>query len=212
MLDPVYLLAGCFYKPVLKAVWRIRPLGTEHLPESGFVLASNHVSNVDPFALAWALFPRREIRFMAKAELFNPLLGWAMWGAGTFPVKRGQADPEALKTAVRLLRSGEIVGMFPEGTRQRKGLNKKFVAQAHTGTARIALTAHVPLIPAGIVGTDRLTSFEPVRVAYGPPVKVDDLADLPRKKAAEIATERLMTAIYDLVAELRGEAPASAAA
>jgi 1-acyl-sn-glycerol-3-phosphate acyltransferase len=211
MLDPVYVLAAGFYKPVLKLVWRIRPSGMEHLPKGGFVIASNHVSNVDPFAVAWAVWPR-EIRFMAKAELFTRWFAWAMRGAGTFPVKREQADPEALKTAVRLLRSGEIVGMFPEGTRQRKGLNKKFEARAHSGTARIALTAHVPLIPVGIVGTERLLSFDQVRVAYGPPIPVDDLADLPRKKAAEIATERLMTAIYDLVAELRGEAPASASA
>jgi 1-acyl-sn-glycerol-3-phosphate acyltransferase len=143
---------------------------------------------------------------MAKAELYNRWLGWAMRAVATFPVRRGEADAGALRAAHDLLREGKIVGMFPEGTRQKKGLNKKFAPRPHPGTARIALSAGVPLVPAAIVGTDRLLSLGRIRVAYGSPVRVNDLAGLPRKQAAEIATQRLMEAIEELAAEV-GKVP-----
>ena len=88
--------------------------------------------------------------------------------------------------------------MFPEGTRRKKGLRKKHEARAHTGAARIALDANVPLVPAGIVGTDRLGRLAQLRVAYGPPIPLDDLAG--RDDAAQVATERLMAAIGELEA------------
>ena len=98
------------------------------------------------------LFPRRFMRFMAKSELFWPPLGWLIKGGGGFRVRRGQRDDEAMETAVRLCREGHVVVMFPEGTRRRKGMRKKYEARWHTGAARIALEAGVPLIPAGIAG------------------------------------------------------------
>jgi 1-acyl-sn-glycerol-3-phosphate acyltransferase len=93
--------------------------------------------------------------------------------------------------------------MFPEGTRRRKGLRKRFEAQAHSGAARIALEARVPLIPAGIRGTDELRRLGPFRVRYGEPVSLDDLTGLDTAEAARIATQRLMQAIHDLEASLR---------
>jgi 1-acyl-sn-glycerol-3-phosphate acyltransferase len=180
-------------------------LGVELVPDSGFVLAANHVSSMDPFILGMPLWPaRRPVRYMAKAELFNSALGWAMRAIGTFPVRRGEADADAMRTALDLLRAGEIVGMFPEGTRASKGLRKKFQPKPHPGTARIALAAGVPLVPAAVVGTERLLSLDPITVAFGAPIPLDDLAGMPRRRAAEIATDRLMEAIEGLVAQIRG--------
>jgi 1-acyl-sn-glycerol-3-phosphate acyltransferase len=88
--------------------------------------------------------------------------------------------------------------MFPEGTRRRKGLRKKHEARWHTGAARIALEARVPLVPAGIVGTNRLARLGPLRVRYGAPVELGDLAALPVADGARIATERLREAITEL--------------
>ena len=88
--------------------------------------------------------------------------------------------------------------MFPEGTRRRKGMRKKFEAQAHTGAARIALEADVPLVPAGIKGTDGLRKLEQLKVAYGTPLDLDDLKGLELADAARIATDRLMEAIRAL--------------
>src|SRR2546423_14171289 len=147
---PVFLLAATISWPVVKVGFRLRARGTEHLPEGGFVLAANHTSNFDPWPLALPLFPRRQLRFMAKSELFNPILKPILLGGGAFPVRRGEADLEAIRRAVELVRDGEIVVMFPEGTRRRKGLRKKHEARAHTGAARIALAAGAPLVPAAI--------------------------------------------------------------
>jgi 1-acyl-sn-glycerol-3-phosphate acyltransferase len=196
--SPVYLLVALVSWPILYGIYRLRAKGKEHLPQSGFVLAANHNSNFDPWPLGVPLFPRRYLRFMAKSELFwTPFKQFAT-AAGAFPVRRGESDTAAIETATRLCREGHIVVMFPEGTRRKKGLRKRYQPKAHTGAARIALDAGVPLVPAGIVGTDRLGRFSQLRVAFGPPVALDDLAgsaDAPR-----LATERLMAAIGELEA------------
>lgn len=206
---PLYTIAGWVF--AVFAGWRKRWVGIANVPEGGFVLAANHVSSLDPFILGMPLWRPRRVRYMAKAELFTPWLGWAMRAIGTFPVRRGEADADALRTALDLLAQGEIVGMFPEGTRAKKGLRKKFEAKPHTGTARIALTAGVPLVPAAVAGTERLLRLGRVSVAYGKPIPLDDLAGLPRRRAAEIGTERLMAAIAELVALLAGADPAATA-
>lgn len=149
---------------------------------------------------------------MAKSELYNPLFKPLLGAAGAFPVRRGEADQEAIDTAVALARAGEVIGMFPEGTRRRKGLRKKWAARPRTGAARIALEAGVPLIPAGIVGTARLASLARLRIAYGPPIPLDDLAGADVREAAREATRRLMVEIYRLERSLGGTPPELAAA
>jgi 1-acyl-sn-glycerol-3-phosphate acyltransferase len=178
-------------------------MGEEHLPhEGGYVLSANHLSNLDPWPLGLALFPRRELRFMAKAELFRSPLWPLLRFGGAFKVRRGEGDEEAIETAVQLARDGEIVAIFPEGTRRRKGLVKKFQARPHTGAVRVALAADVPLIPAAIAGTDRIRRLGPLRVLYGPPVELDDLRGLERREAARVGTDRLMKAISELEGKL----------
>jgi 1-acyl-sn-glycerol-3-phosphate acyltransferase len=199
---PVYLLAAAISWPFVKVGFRLRAHGIENLPEGGFVLAANHTSNFDPWPLAIPLFPRRQLRFMAKSELFNPILKPILVGGGAFPVRRGEADLEAIRRAVELVRDGEIVVMFPEGTRRRKGLRKKYEARAHTGAARIALAAGAPLVPAAIKGTDRLSRLAPLRVAYGRPIPLDDLRGGELSPAAREATDRLMADIRELEVSL----------
>jgi 1-acyl-sn-glycerol-3-phosphate acyltransferase len=202
LVSPVYLLAATISWPFVKVGFRLRARGVETLPPGGFVLAANHTSNFDPWPLGLPLYPRRQLRFMAKQELFNPVLSPILKAAGAFPVRRGEGDLEAIRQAVELVRAGEIVVMFPEGTRRRKGLRKKHEARAHTGAARIALTADAPLVPAAIKGTDRLTRLGPLRVAYGNPVPLDDLRDVELARASREATDRLMAAIRELEASL----------
>ena len=202
LVSPVYLLAAAISWPFVKVGFRLRARGTDNLPQGGFVLAANHTSNFDPWALGIPLFPRRQLRFMAKSELFNPILKPILVGGGAFPVRRGDADVDAIHRAIELVEDGQIVVMFPEGTRRKKGLRKKYEARAHTGTARIALAANVPLVPAAIKGTDRLTRLGPLRVAYGPPISLDDLRGRDIAPAAREATERLMAAIHELEASL----------
>jgi 1-acyl-sn-glycerol-3-phosphate acyltransferase len=189
--------------PFLYGVFRLRARGRENLPQAGgYVLACNHLSSFDPWLLGLPLWPARFLRFMAKSELYWFPLGVVINGAGAFPVRRGQADVEAIDTAVRLARDGHVIAMFPEGTRRRKGLVKRFQPRPRTGAARIALQAGVPLVPAAVRGTDRLLRLGPLRVTYGAPIELDDLRDLEPHAAAQEATERLMARIEELEASL----------
>jgi 1-acyl-sn-glycerol-3-phosphate acyltransferase len=201
---PVYHLIAALSWPLVYGLLRLRVRGRENLPASGgYVLACNHVSNLDPWPLGLPLWPRRWLRFMAKAELYWWPARYLLDAAGAFPVHRGLADVEAVETAVRLAQEGNVVVMFPEGTRREKGLVKRHQARPRSGAARIAIEAGVPLVPAAVAGTDRLLTLGPLRIAYGTPVDVDDLRDSDDfRRSSQEATERLMARILELEASL----------
>ncbi len=197
--SPFYSLAAAASWPVLRWLYRLRAEGKENLPaEGGYVLAANHISNLDPWPLGLPLWPKSFLRFMAKSELYWWPLNRLITAGGGFPVRRGERDVEAMNKAVDLVRAGHVVAMFPHGTRQRKGLVKRYQPKAHTGAARIALEAGVPLVPAAISGTDRLSKLGPLRVRYGEPIPLDDLKGQDPAVAAREATDRLMAEIERL--------------
>jgi 1-acyl-sn-glycerol-3-phosphate acyltransferase len=201
--SPFYSFAAALSWPVLRWLYRLRAEGKENLPtEGGYVLAANHISNLDPWPLGLPLWPKNFLRFMAKSELYWWPLNHLINAGGGFPVRRGERDLEAINTAVDLVRDGYVVAMFPHGTRQRKGLVKRYEPKSHTGAARIALEAGAPLVPAAIAGTDRLSRLEPLRVRYGEPIPLDDLKDEDPSVAAREATDRLMAEIERLGANL----------
>ncbi len=203
MPTPFYQFAGFVSWPLMRGVYRLDVHGFDNVPaEGGFVLAANHTSNFDPWPLGFPLWPKRQLYFMAKSELFNPILGPPLRAGGAFAVRRGEQDIEAMETAVQLCREGKIVAMFPEGTRKAKGLVKKFAHRPRTGAARIALAAGVPLVPAAITGTDRMSRLPKLAVAYGPAVETIDLAGMAPRDASRLATDRLMADIYELYASL----------
>jgi 1-acyl-sn-glycerol-3-phosphate acyltransferase len=194
----VYHLIGALTAGPIGRLFRFKSKGEENLPrQGGYVLSANHMSNLDPWPLGIPLFPDRQLRFMAKAELYRPPLSWILNGAGAFPIRRGTGDEAAVQRAIELAQAGEVVAIFPEGTRRNKG-RKNRKARPRSGAARVALDAGVPLVPAAIGGTERLTRLGPIRVAYGPPVQLDDLRDMDIRRASRIATERLMDAIDGL--------------
>jgi 1-acyl-sn-glycerol-3-phosphate acyltransferase len=201
--SPFYLFAGAVSWPIVRGLYRLRAEGVENVPRAGgLVLAANHTSNLDPWPLALPLWPHRYLRFMAKSELYWWPVGPIISAGGAFPVRRGERDVEAIRTAVSLVGEGHIVVMFPHGTRQRKGLVKRHQPRAHTGAARIAIDAGVPLLPAAISGTDRLARLGRLRVRYGTPVPLEDLRDVEPALAAREATDRLMAEIARLQATL----------
>lgn len=138
------LLCGLF-----RLLFRLRVEGQGHVPASGGVLlVANHASYLDPPVVGCAL--NRPVRFMAKAELFEiPVLRWLIRKLGAFPVQRGGFDRRAVRRAIELLREGEVVCLFPEGTRTRTGSLLPF----QRGAGLIALRAGVPVLPIGIVNT-----------------------------------------------------------
>jgi 1-acyl-sn-glycerol-3-phosphate acyltransferase len=197
-VHPFYFLLGLVSWPFIRLLFRERIRGADNLPPGGFVLAPNHVSNLDPWPLGMPLWPRRQLHWMAKVELFKPVLGRIITWGGAFPVRRGEGDEAAIETAVERVRAGDIVVIFPEGTRKEKGLVKRHQSRPRTGAARVALRAGAPLVPAAIGGTDRLLRLGPLRVAYGPPVELSDLEGGDEREAAREATDRLMAAIAKL--------------
>jgi 1-acyl-sn-glycerol-3-phosphate acyltransferase len=202
-VHPFYFLVGLVSWPVIRLLFRERAKGLEHLPPGGFVLAPNHVSNLDPWPLGIPLWPRRQLHWMAKSELYKPVIGTLISWGGAFPVRRGERDEAAIETAVERVRAGEVVVIFPEGTRKEKGLIKRYESRPRTGAARVALRAGAPLVPAAITGTDRLLRLGPLKVAYGPPVDLEGLDVVgDEREAAKEATDRLMADIAKLKATL----------
>jgi 1-acyl-sn-glycerol-3-phosphate acyltransferase len=200
----LYRFAAVISRPILHGLYRLRSKGAENVPATGgIVLACNHLSSFDPWPLGMPLWPTRWLRFMAKSELYWWPLTLVLNNAGAFKVRRGLGDRQAVETAIRLAREGNVVVMFPEGTRRKKGLKKKHQPRPRSGAARIALEAGVPLVPAAVAGTDHLLTLGPLRVAYGQPIEMDDLrgsGDL--RRASHEATVRLMDKITELEATL----------
>jgi 1-acyl-sn-glycerol-3-phosphate acyltransferase len=146
----------------------LKVVGAENVPETGAViLASNHASNFDPPLVGTAV-RQRLIHFMAKEELFhNPIMNWFLRYMNTFPVHRGHVDRKALVEALRVLKSGEILGIFPEGTRITTGLGA-----FHEGMAAIAVKSGVPVIPVAVVGSRDLPKHSgPLLVVFGNPIQ-----------------------------------------
>ncbi len=197
-MHPFYFLVGLVSWPFIRLLFRERAQGVDNLPPGGFVLAPNHVSNLDPWPLGIPLWPRRQLHWMAKSELYKPVIGTLISWGGAFPVRRGEGDEGAIDTAVERVRAGDIVVIFPEGTRKEKGLIKRHQSRPRSGAARVALRSGAPLVPAAIYGTDRLLRLGPLKVAYGPPVDLSDLEGEDEREAAKEATDRLMKAISDL--------------
>lgn len=182
----------------LHLLYGMEVVGVENVPSEGpAILAGNHLSYLDPPVIGAAV--PRPVRFMAKAELFKiPLFSQFLRGIQTFPVQRGSADRSAIRAALQVLAEGDLMALFPEGTRNRTGES----LPPQKGVASIALRSAAPVIPVGITGTsitDR--KLHPVRrplirVAFGPPVDLDDLrtAGFTKHILAE-ASGRVMSAI-----------------
>lgn len=145
-----YFIVRNFLKLFFKIVMGFKVYGVENVPKKGgFILAGNHVSHLDPPALASAC--PRVLHFMARHTLFNNrVLGWIIGSCNSFPVRRGEVDLGAIKEAVRRLKNGKVLLIFPEGTRSQNGE----IQAAQPGVGYLSLMAGVPILPAYVKGTD----------------------------------------------------------
>jgi 1-acyl-sn-glycerol-3-phosphate acyltransferase len=168
----------------LTLLWRFKTIDMQNVPLTGAcIVAANHVSYFDPPALGCAL--PRKLHYMAKAELFEyPILKQLIPRLAAFPVARGKGDIGAIKRSVAILRQGEALGMFPEGTRNRDG-----TIEAQTGVALLASMTGAPVVPAYIAGTDRLSRFPRITVTYGEPLHVERSQKASREELAKITAE-----------------------
>jgi glycerol-3-phosphate dehydrogenase (NAD(P)+) len=177
-------------KTFILVYFRLRRLGREHIPDGGVVLAANHRSFLDPFAIGCCL--PRPIYFLAKQEMFkNPILGWLLNCMGAFPIRRGESDDESMKTALALLERGDAVVIFPEGTRIKAGS----LAKPKRGVGRLALQSGAPVVPIAVAGSERARAgwrIRPVKVHVrcGPPLTFPQVEDPSPFLAGEV-TERI---------------------
>src|SRR5947209_20404130 len=187
--------------PTVKVVAPTRNYGPERVPPTGgIVLAFNHFSWLDPAAFG-ALCPRN-IHYMAKVEAHRvPGLGQLIRAFGTFSVRRGESDRDAVRMMRRIVAEGKALGLFVEGTRQRSGVP----GEVKPGAAMVALQEDVPVVPAAIYGTQlwHLGNFHPAFVAWGEPVRFEGLprnAKGYREASSEIG--RRIRSLFDFLAEI----------
>ncbi len=179
--------------------WHVE--GVENVPsDGGAVIASNHLSNLDP-PVVGAAMPRRTYYFAAAYLFKNPLFGFLIRKCYAFPVKRGAADTRALKNAIEVLEAGELLTMFPEGTRSRTGELGDF----DLGAALAASRAGVPIVPCALTGTNlilprgakRLGRGE-VAVSFAEPIDTGQFGEKPGKKDLQRITEQVEDAVREM--------------
>jgi len=176
-------------------------------PEGGVILAANHISDLDPPVLACA--SKRPVYFLAKKELFNNFLAnWFLRSLKAYPLDRDKGDLAAIKQALRILKSGQILGVFPDGTRSKNGK----MQQAKNGAAFLAMQAKAPIVPVAISGTQAgfkglFVGQTRILVKYGQPISVEEIEEIKnrsdldnRQKLAMISNE-IMSRIASILEE-----------
>ncbi|MDR6224525.1 lysophospholipid acyltransferase family protein [Desmospora profundinema] len=194
-----YRLFRQLFRMLFFCLYRWEVTGKEKVPAQGpVVVCCNHINNLDPPLVGSAL--KRQVRFMAKEELFKiPVISWLIRRFGAFPVSRGSTDKRALKTALELLKDGELLGVFPEGTRSKTGE----LGQAHSGAAFIALKSDAVLVPAAITGYYR--PFGKIRIRFGDPIDLTPYRqDRMNSQTVRAVTERMMGEIQSLKEQAGG--------
>jgi 1-acyl-sn-glycerol-3-phosphate acyltransferase len=166
-VTPFYRVARGLSKIVCLVVWRFRAVGAENIPLTGpLIVACNHVSYLDPVALG--VGAPRMLTYLAKKQLFDiPLLGPIIRGCGAYPLDRDAGGAAAIRAALRVLKEGRCIGIFPEGTRNLDGR-----APQKGGAALLASLSGAAVVPAAVVGTRDAKRLAQIRVAYGSPLTI----------------------------------------
>lgn len=181
-----------------RLIFRWQVIGREYIPEGSALIAANHLSSLDPPLIGTAVW--KNMYYFAKIELFrNRLIGAFLRSVNAFPVRRGEADRKAWRHSLELLRRGCLLLFFPEGTRSRTGE----LQPPQPGMARLALSARVSIIPAAIIGSNRLRDVfwgrAKLRVGFAQPINIEEfLGDKPNEESVSRLSETVMNEIRRL--------------
>ncbi len=186
----IYPIGRGIVGAILKPFYRIQIIGKENIPTTGgALLCANHIHYLDPPVLG--ITSPRPVHFMAKKELFEqPILKHLLPKFHAFPVNRGKVDRTAFRTALKRLKEGEIVGIFPEGTRSTDGNLRKGLA----GAGFFALKGGVDVIPCAIISEYKIG--RPTKVVYGEPIPMEPFRE--RKASAQEVSDFIMEKIGEL--------------
>ncbi|MEW6557953.1 MAG: lysophospholipid acyltransferase family protein [Elusimicrobiota bacterium] len=184
----IYWLGWLAFKLIFTTLYRRQTSGLNNLPQAGpYILAANHLSYADPPLVGTCI--RKQIYFIAKKQLFKiPILGWLIKHTNAFPVDRDAVDISALKSALKILQNGNILLIFPEGTRYKPGKTRKL----KNGAAMLAIATNLPVIPVAVINSDNLFKFRRLKVKFGTPLKFDS------KENYDTITERIMSEIESM--------------
>lgn len=203
----VYKISRSIAKVIARFYFRVRVVGREHIPQTGpCLLVANHASFLDPFVIGAAA--PRTIHYITYAFFYyHPVCHWFCKRAHCIPIKKEGNDVSALKQTLRLLKQGEIVGIFPEGARSKDGK----IGKTEPGTALIALKSNVPILPAGIQGTyeafpkgAKFPKPRQITISFGRPFFLTDYICNAEKMNTELQ-QQAMYAIMKKIAELCGQ-------
>ncbi|MGM0440895.1 MAG: lysophospholipid acyltransferase family protein [Elusimicrobiota bacterium] len=186
----LYWIARTLAVILFKVFFRLKITGKDNIPPGGFIIASNHSSLIDP-PLMGAVFSRG-VYFMAKKELFEiPVFGKLIRMTHAFPVNRGRPGPETIKRALKLLNTGKILLIFPEGTRKSR--------RARPGVSMLAHKTSVPVLPVRVINNARVNELAPLKV------KIGQKLQFPRPPAGKVDTKeyrnfagKVMERVYSL--------------
>ena len=167
--DTIYKI----FAPIVRGLYRIETVGQENIPEGGVILASNHTAFSDVLIISAAA--NRQVRYMAKKELFRiPLLKQLITALGAYPVDRGGADVGSIKRTISMLESGELIGIFPQGTRQGKKDPRE--TEVKGGIGMIAYHTKSPVLPVFISNNRMKTgAFRKNTVTFGTVIPFEEL-------------------------------------
>ncbi|WP_164668749.1 lysophospholipid acyltransferase family protein [Virgibacillus doumboii] len=181
-----YVVSLLFYP-----LYRIKVIGKENVPKKGpVIICSNHISNLDPPVVG--ITSPRDIYFMAKGELFEkPFLGKLLLGIHAFPVKRGLRDRNALRKGLQILKDGNTLGLFPEGTRSKTGK----LGKPLSGAGFFALRSNAAIVPCAIIGPYK--PGKKLTVIYGKPINMEPYR--AAKASAKDTAEAIMDEIGNLI-------------
>jgi 1-acyl-sn-glycerol-3-phosphate acyltransferase len=203
----IYAIVRMVLQPFFHIYFRMQRIGREHIPASGpVIIAANHRSFLDPFVIA--CMARRPMYYVAKKELFaKPWQAWVLNALGAFPVDRGASDEEMIETAKAILRRGDILLIFPEGTRIRPGA----LGKPKRGVGRLALEMAVPVVPVAVIGTEAIRRgwrIRPhkVRIRAGRALSFPQVEN-PSKELASAVTDRIWPCVMLQWEWLGGLAP-----
>ena len=190
----MYRFCQTLLRAIFATLFPLKAEGLGNIPSTGPVLlCSNHISNIDPTTVGVKV--RRKVHYMAKAELFSTKLSNAfLRSLGAFPVKRGGVSKESIRLSIQMLKEGNVVGIFPEGTRKSSEDN-----MGKKGAAMMALRSGATVVPVAIIGSYK--PFRRMRIKYGKPIDMQDFIDHPSSEVLDRATERIMSRIREMVRE-----------